>query len=139
MNKVDVHRRILITVAGMVLLSALLLIVILPGVIQDTSPGANPKIAVIAIFVIMILHLVILYGFLSAIRANKRGRPADKGLNIGLGILLLIFGLVIMDGAFAYLDHLLFVSVLMFVSVFCDFVAALITFGTLFLKPKMKN
>ena len=139
MNKMEVQRRILITVAGLVLLSVLVMISTLPGIIQDTSPGANPKVAAIATFVGMILHLVILYGYIAAIRANKRGRPADKGLNIGLGILLLLFGLIIMDGAFAFLDHVLFVSILMFVVVFCDFVAALATFGAMFLKPKMKN
>ena len=139
MNKAEVQRRILITVAGIVLLSVALMIIIIPSVLQDTSPNATPKNAAIAVFVGMILHLVILYGYFTAIRANKRGRPADKGLNIGLGILLLFFGLVIMDGAFAFLDHILFVSILMFISVFCDFVAALITFAALFIKPKKNN
>ena len=139
MNKAEVQRRILITVAGIVLLSVALMIIIIPSVLQDTSPNATPKNAAIAVFVVMILHLAILYGYFTAIRANKRGRPADKGLNIGLGILLLFFGLVIMDGAFAFLDHILFVSILMFISVFCDFVAALITFAALFIKPKKNN
>lgn len=139
MNKAEVQRRILITVAGIVLLSVALMIIIIPSVLQDTSPNATPKNAAIAVFVVMILHLAILYGYFTAIRANKRGRPADKGLNIGLGVLLLLFGLVIMDGAFAFLDDILFVSILMFISVFCDFVAALITFAALFIKPKKNN
>ena len=140
MNKVEVQRRILTTVVGLVLLSVVLMIIIILSVLQDTFAGVRPKSQVIGIVVIMILHLVILYGFFSVKRANKRGRPADKGLNIGLGILLLLFGLALMDGAFASLDDDgLFLSVLMFISVFCDIVAALTTFGALFLMPKMKN
>ena len=139
MNTLEIQRKILAVVSGLVFLSVLSLIGTLPGIIQATYPGSNPKQAAIAAFVGMILHLVILYGFFTVLKANKRGHPADKGLTIGLGILLLIFGLIIMDGAFASLEHVLFVSILMFVVVIFDFVAALATFGILLLKPKKKN
>jgi len=136
MNNIEVQKKFLTTIAGLVFLSVVLMIIIIPSVLQDNSAGARPKSAAIGTVVMMILHLVILYGYFNVIRANKRGRPADKGLNIGLGILLLLFGLVFMDGAFAFLDRKIFISILMFISVFCDFMAALITFATLFIKPK---
>ena len=136
MNQIEIQRRILITVAGLVLLSVILMIIIIPIVLQDTSAGAEPKGAAIGIGVLIMLHLTVLLGFLKAIRKNKRGRPAGKGLNIVLGILLVLFGLIYMDGAFAFFDTILFVSILMFISVFCDFVAALITFAALIIKPK---
>ncbi|MFC2124699.1 hypothetical protein ACFLU5_07790 [Bacteroidota bacterium] len=134
MNKVEIQRRILITVSGLVLLSTILMIVIISIAVQDIAIPAS-----IGLFVMIILHLFVSYRFMTAIRANKRGRPVDKGFYIVLGILLLFFGFVTMDGAFAFLDKILFVSILMFVSVFCDFVAALVTFGAMLLKTKMKN
>jgi hypothetical protein len=136
MNKMEMQRRILIIVVGLVLLSVLLMTGTLPGIIQDTSPGSNPRSAAIGTFVVMILHLVIVYGYFTSIRAYKQGRSADKGLNIGLGILLLIFCLVIMDGASAFLGHVLFVSILFFIAAFCDLAAAIIAFAALFMKPK---
>jgi hypothetical protein len=139
MNQIEIQRRILITVAGLVLLSVILMIIIIPSVLQDTSAGAGPIGAAIGIVVLVMLHLTVLLGFLKAIRKNKRGRPAGKGLNIVLGILLVLFGLFYMDGAFAFFEQILFVSILMFISAFCDIVAALITFAALFMKPKKNN
>jgi hypothetical protein len=139
MNQIEIQRRILITVAGLVLLSVILMIIIIPSVLQDTSAGAGPIGAAIGIVVLIMLHLAVLLGFLKAIRKNKRGRPAGKGLNIVLGILLVLFGLFYMDGAFAFFEQILFVSILMFISAFCDIVAALITFAALFMKPKKNN
>ena len=139
MNQIEIQRRILITVAGLVLLSVILMIITIPGVLHDTSAGAEPKGAAIGIAVLIMLQLIVLLGFLKSIRKNKRGRPAGKGLNIVLGILLVLFGLFYIDGAFAFFDHILFVSILMFISAFCDIVAALITFAGLFMKPKKNN
>ena len=139
MNQIEIQRRILITVAGLVLLSVILMIITIPGVLQDTSAGAEPKGAVIGIAVLILLQLTVLLGFLKSIRKNKRGRPAGKGLNIVLGILLVLFGLFYMDGAFAFFDQILFVSILMFIIAFCDIVAALITFAALSMKPKKNN
>ncbi len=139
MNQIEIQRRILITVAGLVLLSVILMIIIIPSVLQDTSAGAEPNGAAIGIVVLIMLHLTVLLGFLKAIRKNKRGRPAGKGLNIVLGILLVLFGLFYMDGAFAFFGQILFVSILIFISAFCDIVAALITFAALFMKPKKNN
>ena len=136
MNQLEFQRRFLITVAGLVLLSILLMIITIPGVLQDTSAGAGPIGAAIGIAVLIMLHLTVFLGFLKAIRKNKRGRPAGKGLNIVLGILLVLFGLFYIDGAFAFYDIIPFVSILMFISAFCDIVAASITFAAMFMKPK---
>lgn len=136
MNQIEIQRKILITVAGLVLMSIVLMIITIPSILQDTSGGATPERAATGTAIMMILHMVVLLGSWKAIRANKQGRQADKGLSIGLGILILLFGLVVMDGAFAFLDHLLFVSILFFIIVFCDLLAAITTFAGLFIKPK---
>lgn len=129
----------MITVAGLVLLSVILMIITIPFVLQDTSPGAGPIGAAIGIAVLILLQLTVLLGFLKTIRKNKQGHPAGKGLNIVSGILLVLFGLFYVDGAFAFLGIILFVPTLMFISAFCDIVAALMTFIALFLRPKKSN
>lgn len=169
MNQVEVQRRIYNTLAGLVLLSAILLMAAIPGVIGDNSAGAKPGIAATAIFVMMILHLLVLVGFIKNIRVNNQGSKVNdgwsvllrvvlvffgflikdrltnkddkvnNGLNLILGIALIFLGFIIMDGAFAFLDKLLFVSVIMFASTFIDFIAALTTFGAMFLLRKRGN
>ena len=139
MNKVAVQRRILIIVTGIVLLAVILMIAIIPGVLHDTFPGAVPKRAAKAILVMIILHLPVLLGFLIAIRVNKHGGQVKNVVYISLGIVLLFLGLVLSDGAFASLaHHMLFVSILWFISVICDIVASLISFAAIFLKPKIE-
>jgi hypothetical protein len=138
MNKVAVQGKTLIIVAGIVLVSIVLMIPTILGVLQDTSPGAAPKNAAVAILVAMIFHLLVLFGFLVVIRLNKQSGKLRKGVCIFLGIVLLLLGLIFSDGAFSFLGHknMLFVSILMFISVFCDIIAAIITFLAMFLKPK---
>ena len=132
MNKVAVQRKTLIIVSGIVLLSAVLMIVIIPGVLHDTFPGAAPKNAAKAILVAMIFHLLVLFGFLTAFLVNKRGGQVKNGVYISLGIVLLILGLVFTDGAIAFFGHtnILYVSILMFICMLCDLVAAILTIKT---------
>jgi hypothetical protein len=100
-----------------------------------------PKLTARGILVLMIFHLPVLFGFLYAIRVNKRGGQVTNGVYISLGIVLLLLGFSFSGYAFQFLAHknILFVSILMFVSVVCDLVAAIITFTALLLKPKEKK
>jgi hypothetical protein len=139
MNKAKVQRRIMITAAGLVLLSIVLMVITLPRILHDTSAGANPESAAKAVVIVMVLHVLAIVGFLSILRVNKRDGKINKAGCIVLGVALLLLGFVVMDGASAFLDRILFVSILLFISAFCDIVAALITFIALFLKPKKSN
>ena len=55
-----------------------------------------------------------------------------------IGIFLIVFGLIYMDGAFAYLNNkdIPYVSYLMFASILCDFTAAILTFTAAFSSSK---
>ena len=139
MNRLELQRKILTTAAGLVLLPPLLMLATIPGVIHNPDPGANIKAIIIVLSVLAILHLVIRIGYLRNIRAIKQGRPVDRGLNVGIGILLLTSCLCILDGAVHSYDHNLYVSILMFTAAFIDLVTALASIGTIFLKPKTGN
>ena len=51
----------------------------------------------------------------------------------------MVLGLIVMDGAFAFLETALFVSIGMLLCVFCDFAAALVSVIALFLLKQKKN
>ena len=140
MDKFEKQRKIFTIVAILVLLSVLSLIVVIPRMLQETFPGGLPKAASIATSVAMGVRLLILIAILFGIRVTKRRGRVNREINLATATVLIILGLVLMDGAFAYAGSLLFVSIGMFVCVFCDLAAAGVSITALFLlKPKKKK
>lgn len=96
-------------------------------------------VAVYATLVAMGIRLLILIGILFGIRATRRKGRINREINIAVAVVLILLGLVLMDGAFAYADSLVYVSIGMFVAVFCDLAAGLVSIiATFRLKPKKK-
>ena len=105
---------------------------------MDTSPGSLPIQAASGAFIGLGIHLYLAYWF--GIRLKRRTPKINKGVYIFSAFGLFILGFMIMDGAYAFLDDLRFVSIGMFICVFGDFAAALVSVIALFLlKPKKKN
>ena len=141
MKKLHRNERILIIAAGMLLLSILLMIIVIPGVYTRTLPNANNLGAVIGISLAIIFRLLILIWYISIIKKIRRDGEKRKAGYISIGILLIIFGLIYSDGAFAFSnnENILYVSYLMFTSVFCDLIASILTFIAIFLKSQKLN
>lgn len=141
MKKLPGTERILFVAVGILLLSILLMIIILPGIYYDSSPQANPKGAAIGILLAILIHLIIFAGFIKVIRTNRNSSTHKKGEFLGVGILLLVFGFIYLDGAFAFLSHddIIYVPILMFISVLCDLVASIMNIIVFFLKPQKKD
>lgn len=138
MNKPQRIEKILKIAAGILLFSIILMIIIIPGVLHDTKPTANPTGAIMGISLAIIFRLLLFFGYLKVIRDARHSLSKRKVEYIVLGVLLLVFGFIYMDGAFAFLDHkdIIYVSILMFGSVLCDAVAGIMTVIVYFLKPK---
>lgn len=130
------NERILVIAAGMLLLSILLMIIIIPGVYTRSLPNANNPGAVIGITLAIIIRALIFMGYISIIKKIRRDSEIKKRGYIVIGALLIIFGLIYSDGAFAFLNNknIVYVSMLMFASVFCDLIASILTFIVYFLK-----
>jgi len=141
MRKNQRKERVIIIAAGMLLLSILLMIIVIPGVYTGTLQNANNPDAVIGISVAIVIRLLIFIGYISIIKKIRRDGEKGKTGYIVIGILLIILGLIYSDGAFAFLDNknILYVSFLMFTSVFCDLIASILTFIAIFLKPQKIN
>jgi hypothetical protein len=138
MNNPQKIENILKIAAGILILSIVLMIVIIPGVLGDTTPGANPSSAVLGISLAIIFRLLLFFGYLKVNRDAKHNLGKRKAEYLVIGILLLVFGFIYMDGAFAFLDHkdIMYVSFLMFGSVLCDLVAGTLTIIAYILNPK---
>ena len=139
MNRANLQRRILVSALGLILLSIIMLLATLPSIIQDISAGNRPNSAAVGVGIAIILRLLIQLGLWNIIRGIKRDGKINKAGSMILGIGLLLLGLALIDGAFSFLNEILLVSILMFISVFCDSVAAIITFIALSLKPKKEQ
>jgi len=136
MNKLQRNERISFLAAGILLLSIILMIIIIPGILNDTKPNANPTGAAFGVLLAIIIHLLIFVGYIIIINYSKRKSKKRNPGYLVIGILLIIFGLIYSDGAFAFLNHknILYVSILMFTSVLCDFIASIMTIIVFFLK-----
>ena len=131
-----VQRRILVSAVVLILLSIIMLLATLPGIIQDISAGNRPNSAAIGIGIAVLLRLLIVVGFRNISRGIKRDGKLNKAGAIVLGIGLLVLGIALLDGAFSFLEEILLVSIFMFISVFFDVVAAIITLVAMLIKPK---
>ena len=141
MKKIQSKERSLIIATGMLLLSVLLMIIIIPGVYTKTLPNENNLGAIIGISLAIIIRIVIIIWYMLKIKKIRSDSEKRKTGYIVIGILLIIFGLIYSDGAFAFLDNknILYVSYLMFTSVFCDLIASILTFMAIFLKSQKIN
>jgi len=141
MKNLQKNERILIIAAGFLLLSIILMIVVIPGIVNDTYSKASPRGAVIGISLAILVRLIIFLGYIKIIRDTRRSSKKRKPGYLVLGILLIFFGTIYIDGAFAFLHHenILYVSFLMFTSVLCDYVASILTITVFFLKPQKEE
>ena len=138
MKKMKRNDRVLFIAAGFLLLSIILIAFTIPPVLNDPSPDANPRSAAIGFSLAILIRLIIFAAYIKSIRDNRDSKVNRRGEYLGLGILLLIFGLIILDGAFAFLPNkeMRVVPVVIFISTFCDFVASISTIVLFFLKPQ---
>ena len=124
-----VWRRMLYVSIGLITaVVTILALVVIPYVISDTSPTATPENAVPAILVSIIIHLLIVVALIWTIMVNKRGRKINKELLVAAGVIPILLGLLLLDGAFAYIDNpgMFVVGISMFICVGCDFIAGLL-------------
>jgi hypothetical protein len=137
----NTYTRILRIGAGLVILSVILMpLVIIPFLIFDKTGTTTPGPATVGTFVVVILHLLILYAFREAIIVSKRDGHLNIVVFIVSGIGLLLLGLVILDGAMEFLGfyHYYLAAITMFICIGCDLFAAIIAFTAIFIQPKKK-
>jgi len=133
MKNAAILRRILYADIGLVIIVILILaFIVIPSVKIDTSTQADPGRAVPGILFVILIHMVIVAALIRTIIVNQRGGSIEKGLLIGLGVLLLLLSLMVSDGASAYSDHtdpvMKRASILMFICTGCNMLAGILSF-----------
>jgi hypothetical protein len=138
MKKQEFLVRILYIGAVLIILTSVLMpVTIIPFVYTDKTGTATPGPATVATIVLVILHLLILYGFREAIIVNKRNGHLNNAVFIVCGIGLMLFGLVLLDAATEFLGyyHNYLLGTALLFCIVCDVVAAIIAFISIFLQP----
>jgi len=141
MKKLIGYEKILVLASALLLLSIVLMIAVLPPVLHDKTTQANPQGAFTGILVSLSLHLMIFAGYVNVIRSAMYKNTYKRGYILVLGILLFFIGVLYADGAIAFLSHkaILYVSVLMFMSVFCDVIASMLTIIAFYKKTRIEK
>jgi uncharacterized membrane protein len=138
MPKLQGKEKILNIAKVMLLLSILFMIIVIPGVYTKSLPNENNLGAVIGISLAIFIRLVIIFWYTSLIKSIRGDGKKRKTACIVIGILLIAFGLIYSDGALAFLNNknIIYISYLMFTSVFFDIIAAILTLTSIFLKAQ---
>ena len=140
MDKFEIQGKVFRIVAILELVAVLSLIAVIPRLYMEVTPDGIPMVAVYATLVGMGVHLLILTGILFGIRVTRRKGRVNREINIVVAIVLILLGLVLVDGAVSYAEDLVYVSIGMFVCVFCDLAAGVVSIIAVFrLKPKKKH
>ncbi|MCW3808127.1 hypothetical protein [Plebeiibacterium marinum] len=141
MEKSQMKEKVSVIAAGLILLSVLLMIIVLPGIYTKTLEYKNNIGAGIGILLAIMFRLLLFFWYRSVIKKNRRdGKRRVTGYLL-IAIFLFILGTIYSDGAFSYLNNydILYVSRLMFASVFCDLIAAILTFVAIFINRKREE
>lgn len=119
--------------------SIIVMIATIPIALSNTSENINSESSGIGIIIAIIMHLVVLGIYLKVVWENKQNRNRDGGY-IAVAIILIILGLIYLDGAIAFVTdrETLFISILMFGSVFCDIAASVMMIVIYLSKPSNK-
>ena len=137
MDKFEIQRKVFAIVAVLMLLSVVSLLAVIPAILQDRSPGSLPLQAASGALIGVVLHLYLAYWF--GIRLRRRSSMIRNEVYILSAVGFFFLGFMILDGAFAFLDDVRFVSIGMFICAFCDFAASLVSIFTLVLLRTKKK
>ena len=138
MDKFEIQKKVFAIVAVLMLLSVVSMIAVIPAIFMDTSPGSLPLQAASGALIGVVLHLFLAYWF--GIRLRRRSSKVRKEVYILSAVGFFFLGFMILDGAYAFLDDVRFVSIGMFICASLDFAASLVSlFALIFLRTKKKN
>ncbi|WP_321371388.1 hypothetical protein [uncultured Draconibacterium sp.] len=138
MKTLQKHERLLIIAAGILLLSILLMIIISPAIYTKTLLNTNNIGALIGMSLAVLIRLPLFVGYLLIVRRIRRYGDRRTGSYYVIGGFLILFALIYTDGAVAFWDNkdVIYISILMFASVFLELAAAVITFIAAYFRPK---
>lgn len=138
MDKLEIQRKVFAIVAVLMLLSVVSMIAVIPAILMDRSPGSLPLQAASGALIGVGIHLYLAYWF--GIRLRRRSSMIRNEVYILSAVGFFFLGFMILDGAYAFLDDIRFVSMGMFIYAFFDFAAALVSiFALIFLRTKKKK
>jgi hypothetical protein len=121
----EIPDKVLKIIAVLLLLSAVSLLAVIPAILLDKSSGSMPIQAASGALIGMILHLFAAYWL--GIWLRKRRAGFRKEIYFLLALALFFLGFMMLDGAYAFLDDVIFVSVGMFICASFDFAASLVS------------
>jgi hypothetical protein len=125
MDKLEIQRKIFTIVAVLMLLSVVSMIAVIPAILMDRSPGSLPLQASSGALIGVGIHLYLAYWF--GIRLRRRSSMIRNEGYILMVVGFFFLGFAMLDGAYAFLDDVRFVSIGMFICAFGGFAASLVS------------
>ena len=138
MDKIETQRKVFAIVAVLMLLSVVSMIAVIPAILMDKSSSSLPLQAAGGALLGVVLHLFLAYWF--GIRLRRRSSMIRNEAYILMVVGFFFLGFMMLDGAYAFLDDVRFVSIGMFTCAFGGFAASLVSIlALIFLRTKKKK
>lgn len=128
MKNITLLRRMIYGATGLTVVVILMLAFAVIPLIKGDESLTDPGTAVKGTVYVLLFHLLFLALLVGVIISSYRRGKAIKGLLIAAGLFLILLGLIIIDGAFAYIDApgSRPTGIIMFVCVGFDLIAAIL-------------
>jgi len=138
MDTFETQRKVFAIVGVLMLLSVVSMIAVIPAILMDKSSSSLPLQAAGGALLGVVLHLFLAYWF--GIRLRRRSSIIRNEGYILSAVGFFFLGFMMLDGAYAFLDDVRFVSIGMFTCAFGGFAASLVSvLALIFLRTKKKN
>jgi len=138
MDTFETQRKVFAIVGVLMLLSVVSMIAVIPAILMDKSSSSLPLQAAGGALLGVVLHLFLAYWF--GIRLRRRSSIISNEGYILSAVGFFFLGFMMLDGAYAFLDDVRFVSIGMFTCAFGGFAASLVSvLALIFLRTKKKN
>ena len=137
MSASEIQNKVLKIIAVLLLLSAVSLLAVIPAILLDKSSSSMPIQAAIGALLGMGLHLFGAYWLGIKLRRRKAGIRNEAFILLATALFFL--GIMMIDGADAFRDDVIFVSVGMYICASFDFAASLVSIIALILLRKKKK
>ena len=138
MDTFETQRKVFAIVGVLMLLSVVSMIAVIPAILMDKSSSSLPLQAAGGALLGVVLHLFLAYWF--GIRLRRRSSMIRNEGYILSAVGFFFLGFMMLDGAYAFLDDVRFVSIGMFTCAFGGFAASLVSvLALIFLRTKKKN
>ena len=139
MNKIN-WLRIVYTAIILITLAILILsLFVVPSVYKGISPEVKTESAGPAFVVVILIHLLLVFGLITTIKFCFRKDDLENGFLVTVGVILILLGLMLLEVGSSFLGYpeIKGVAIAIFISSGFDFIAGILSLAARYFRGRL--